>query len=138
MHAYLIGTYRKSIRQQQPGSAIITKDVSLTCMRMLDPAPGWLEIVEIPTFNLYEVIAGNDEHIDKEYARFIQLFNNKWICRYPRPQKVVFDNVSKYKRDFTPLLNDFDIKPVSTTIKNPQANAMVEQGSVPTIIFSSC
>ena len=65
MHVYLIGTYRKSIIQQQPGSAIITKNVSLTCMRMLDPAPGWLEIVEIPTFNLYEVIAGNDEYIDK-------------------------------------------------------------------------
>ena len=58
----------------------------------------------------------------------IQLFNNKWICRYPLPQKVVFDNGYDFKRDYTPLLNDFGIKPVPTTIKNPQANAMVERG----------
>ena len=43
----------------------MTKNISLTCMRIIDPAPGWFKIVEIPTFNLYEVIAGNDECIDK-------------------------------------------------------------------------
>ena len=58
----------------------------------------------------------------------IQFFNKKWICRYPRPQKVVFDNGYDFKRDYTPLLNNFGIKPVLTTIKNPQANAMVERG----------
>ena len=65
VHVDLIGPHSKSIRQKQPGSAIIRKNVSLTCMRMIDPVPGWLEIVEIPTFNLYEVIAGNDEYIYK-------------------------------------------------------------------------
>ena len=59
VHVDLIGPHSKSIRQQQPGSAIIRNNVSLTCMRIIDPVPGWLEIVEIPTFNLYEVIAGN-------------------------------------------------------------------------------
>ena len=37
----------------------------------------------------------------------------------------MFENGSKFKQDFTPLLKDFDIKPVLTTIKN-QANAPVE------------
>ena len=37
----LIGTYRKSIRQQQPGGATIKHDVSLTSMTMIDPAMGW-------------------------------------------------------------------------------------------------
>ena len=39
----------------------------------------------------------------------------------------MFDKVSEFKRDFTPLLNYFDIKPVLTTIKNPQANAPVKR-----------
>ena len=39
----------------------------------------------------------------------------------------MFENGSEFKRDFTPLLNDFDIKPVLTTIKNPQDNAPVER-----------
>ena len=57
----------------------------------------------------------------------IQLFNNKWICRYPRPQKFVFDNGYDFKQYFTPLLKDFDIKHVLTSVKNPQDNAPVEQ-----------
>ena len=32
---------------------------------MIDPATGWLEIVEIPTFDLDKVTVGNDEYIDK-------------------------------------------------------------------------
>ena len=40
---------------------------------------------------------------------------------------MLFDNESEFKRDFTPLLNYFDIKPILTTVKNPQANAPVDQ-----------
>ena len=39
----------------------------------------------------------------------------------------MFDNGSEFKRDFTPLLKDFDIKPVLTSVKDPQANALVER-----------
>ena len=53
--------------------------------------------------------------------------NNIWICRYLYPRKVVFDNGSEFKRDFTPFLKDFDIKPVLTSVKNPQANTLVER-----------
>ena len=34
---------------------------------------------------------------------------------------------SEFKQDFTPLLKDFDVKPVLTSIKNHQANAPVER-----------
>ena len=70
---------------------------------------------------------GNDEYIDKSSARVSQLINNTWLCIYPRPRKVVFDSRSDFKRYFTPLLKDFGIKPVSTSIKKPQANAPVER-----------
>ena len=39
---------------------------------------------------------------------------------------MVFDNGSEFKRDFTPLPKYFDIKPILTTVKNPQANAPVD------------
>ena len=94
---------------------------------MIDPATGWFKIVKILTFNLNEVTSGNDEYIDKSYARVSQLFNNTWLCRYLRPIKVVFENGSKFKRNFTPLLKYIDIKPVLTSIKNTQANAPVER-----------
>ena len=50
-------------------------------MTMIDPATGWLEIVEIPTFDLKEVRIGNDKYIYKSSARVIQLLNNIWLCR---------------------------------------------------------
>ena len=39
----------------------------------------------------------------------------------------MFDISSEFKQDFTPLLKDFYIKPVLTSVKNPQANAPVER-----------
>ena len=39
----------------------------------------------------------------------------------------MFDNGSDFKQEFTILLKDFDIKRVLTSIKNPQANALVER-----------
>ena len=94
---------------------------------MIDPATGCFDIVEIPTFDLEEVALGNDEYIDKPYTRVRQMFNNIWLCRYPHPQNIVFDNGSEFKQYFTPLLKDFDIKPVLTAAMRPQANAPVEQ-----------
>ena len=66
-------------------------------MTMIDPATGWFEIVEIPTFDLEEVTIGNVEYIDKSSARVSQFFNNTGLRRYLRPHKVVFDNSSEYK-----------------------------------------
>ena len=123
----LIGPYSKSIIKHHPGGTVIRNNARLTCMTIIDLATGWFGIVEIPIFDLEEVIIGNDEYIDKSSARVSQLFNNTWLSRYLRPRKVVFDNGSEFKRDFTPMLKDFDIKTVLTSVKNPQSNAPVEQ-----------
>ena len=55
-------------------------------MTMIDPATGWFEIVKITTFDLGALMAGNNEYIYKSYARLSQMFNNTWLCRYPRPR----------------------------------------------------
>ena len=127
VHIYLIGPYIKSIIKHHPDGTAIQNNYSLTCTTMIELATCWFEIVEIPTFDLEEVKIGNDECIYKSSAGVSLLFNNTWICIYPRPQMFVFDNGSKFKRDFTPLLKDFNIKTVLTLVKNPQANAPVER-----------
>ena len=87
-------------------------DRTLLAMTCVDPATGWIEISEIP---------------EKSSARISHIFNSTWLARYPRPKKVIFDNGNKFKKDFLPLLHDFAIKPTPTTIKNPQANAILER-----------
>ena len=126
MHVDLIVPHINSIIQQHTGGTVILKNASLTCVTMIDPGTGWFEIVEIPMFDLEEVALGNDEYIDKSSDRVSQLFKNTWLCIYPRPRKVVFDNVSEFKQDFAPFLKYFDIKPVLTSFNNPQANAPFE------------
>ena len=64
------------MRQQHPGGTIIWKNVSLTCITIIDPVIGWLEIFDIPTFDLNAVTSVNDEYMDKSSARVRQLFNN--------------------------------------------------------------
>ena len=76
VHVDLIVPYSKATRQHQSGGAIIWNNSSITRIAMIDPATGWFKIVKIPTFDLNEVTAVNDESINKSSARVIQLLKN--------------------------------------------------------------
>ena len=65
--------------------------------------------------------------IDKALARSSRLFNKTWLNRYPRPEKVLFNNDSEFKKGFIPLLEDFSVKPKPTTINKPQSNTILER-----------
>ena len=54
-------------------------------MTFTDPVTGWFEIVQVPS-------------ADQSSARILQLFNQTWVSRYPRPQRVRFDNGSEFKK----------------------------------------
>ena len=108
----LIGPY--TIKTNKKDSKGLPIELVLVAMTFIDPATGWFEIAEVP----YE---------DQSSARISKLFDQVWLCRYPRPNRVRFDNGSEFKKDFIPLLEDFAIKPKPTTIKNPQSNAIIER-----------
>ena len=95
-HIDLIGPYTKKVKQHQPDN--IFKDIylQLCCMTFIDPATGWFEITEVPYYDTEEVRLGNNTYISKTSARISLLFNNIWLSRYPRPQRVVFDNKSEF------------------------------------------
>ena len=54
-------------------------------MKMIDPAMGWFEIVEVSTYDLDKITGCNDEFIDKSSSRVSQFLNMKWISRYHCP-----------------------------------------------------
>ena len=48
LHIYLISPYDKLIIKQHPCGTIIKKDVSLTYIKMIDPATGWFNFFKVP------------------------------------------------------------------------------------------
>jgi transposase InsO family protein len=54
-------------------------------------------------------------------------FHNNWLCRYPRPIQVTFDNGSEFKSVFKEMCDDLGIKGRPTTSYDPQGNSILER-----------
>ena len=100
------------------------------CLTMIDPATSWFELVELPNKSVTYVRKGKeitDIIIDKSSAQISVLFNKQWLSRYPRASYIIYDNGSEFKLHFKELCDTYGIERKPTTIKNPQANAILER-----------
>ena len=100
------------------------------CLTMIDQATGWFEIIELPNECLTVTRKGKeitDVVIDKSSAQISRLFNKQWLSRYPRATNVIYDNGSEFKLHFAALCDTYGIKRKPTTVKNPQANSILER-----------
>ena len=50
-----------------------------------------------------------------------------WLTRYPRPRKIITDNGAEFKKDFRTISTDYGVQLKNTTVKNPQANGVLER-----------
>ena len=82
-------------------------------MTMIDPATGWLEIAKI----------------DTKYADNIaNVAEQTWLARYPWPEQVTYDRGTEFMAEFqTMVKQDYNINTKPITVRNPQANAIVER-----------
>jgi transposase InsO family protein len=100
------------------------------CLTMIDPATAWFEIIELPIASVKVLRKGEEVSeiiIDKSSAQTSRLFNKQWVSRYPRPKMVIYDNGSEFKLYFEELCETYKIKRKPTSVKNPQANAIIER-----------
>ena len=81
-------------------------------MTFIDPATGWFEITEIKNKNTVNI----SHQVDVV-----------WLTRYPRPRKIITDNGAEFKKDFRTISTDYGVKLTKTTVKNPQANGVLER-----------
>jgi hypothetical protein len=82
-------------------------------LTMVDVCTNWTELALIPTTSSRTVATQ---------------FDINWLCRYPRPTEVGYDNGKEFIGDeFRELLVSYDITPKPTTVKNPTAQAIVER-----------
>jgi hypothetical protein len=100
------------------------------CLTMIDPATGWFELIELPLASV-EIIRKGEEIeeiiIDKSSAQVSRLFNQQWLSRYPRAKYIIYDNGSEFKLNFEALCESYGIERKPTTVRNPQANAILER-----------
>ena len=99
------------------GPYTVTKNkrekISLWCCTMIDPATGWVEIVEINTKSADEII---------------NIVDQAWLSRYPWPTKVISDRGGEFMAEFRQSLEDgYGITKRTITTRNPQANSVLER-----------
>ena len=68
-----------------------------------------------------------EEIFDKTSERIARLVNKTWLSRYPRCCYIIYNNGSEFKLNFEYLSETYGIKRKPTTVKNPQANAILER-----------
>jgi hypothetical protein len=109
---------------------------------MINPATSWFEIAELSISQPSELDIpmgtnghkGKDTHIqqkqpyfDKSSATVSTLVNRTWFSIYPRSQYIVYDNGSEFKLHFETLCETNGLKCKPTSVKNLQANAILER-----------
>ena len=84
---------------------MITKKVH--AVTMIDNAMGWPEIAQL----------------DEKKAKYLaKRFDAQWLCRCPRPAKVVCNNGGEFiGGKFQELLHSYSVEQVPTTVANPQS-----------------
>ena len=85
---------------------------SFLAFTAIDPATGWFECVPLPNKESYSVM---------------EAFHNAWLCRYPRPQSIRYDNGSEFKSVFEEMCDNYGMKRKPTTIYNPRSNGIIER-----------
>ena len=113
--------------------------IDFMCLTMIDPASSWFEIAELPVMEYItppsHTKKGTKTHktqtketyFDKTSTMISHLVNKTWFSRYPRCQHIIYDNGSEFKLHFESLCDSYGIKRKPTSVKNPQANAILER-----------
>jgi len=89
-----------------------TKTHKLRALTMIDPATGWFEIKDLQAVDSGTVM---------------EAFHNEWLCRYPQPTYVGFDNGSEFKKLFKEMCDNYGLETKRSTAYNPQGNSMIER-----------
>jgi transposase InsO family protein len=89
-------------------------DLICKCVTMIDPATGWFEI---------------QQYDDKQSITVANIVEQEWFSRYPWPTQITFDRGSEFiGQDFQKMIKeDYAIKAKPITVRNPQANSIVER-----------
>ena len=113
--------------------------IDFMCLTMIDPTTSWLKILELLVVETPAIPIGKQgrkgtstyttpkvPYFDKSSAMISTLANKTWFSWYPHCQQVNYDNGSEFKLCFEAICDTYGIKHKPTSVKNRQANAILE------------
>jgi hypothetical protein len=107
-------------------------------LTIINPATSWFEIVELPTVRVTVPKGGKGKKatcldytkdasiFDRTSAQISNQVYKSWFSRYPCCRYMICDNGNQIKLNFRALCKTYGVKHKPTSIKNPQANAILE------------
>jgi hypothetical protein len=106
----LIGPYTMKKRKNKKKKE---QEPVLWCVTMIDPATGWFEMKELP---------------DKHAITVADIVEQTWLTRYPWPTEITYDKGTEFMAEFaTMITKDYGMKKRGASVRNPQANAILER-----------
>ena len=109
----LVGPWKILVEQALGDGQTREQTISFQALTIIDEGTALLEIEPYHSATSLEIAT---------------LFDLEWLCRYPRPVRVRYDNGSEFLgQEFQEMLTSYGIKRQPTTVKNPQANAILER-----------
>jgi hypothetical protein len=112
--------------------------INFMCLTMINPTTSWFKIVELPTVRVTVPKGGKGkkatcldytkdaEIFDKTSAQISNLVYKCWFSKYSCCGYMIYDNGTEFKFHFCDLCKTYGVKRKPTSIKNPQANAILE------------
>ena len=86
------------------------------------------EFKALTIINLGTCLTEIAPYVTKQADAIAEIFNRVWLCQYPWPSQWYHNNGSKFiGAEFQEMLVSLGIKAKPTTVKNLQANAVLEQ-----------
>jgi hypothetical protein len=114
--------------------------IDFMCLTMINPSTSWFKIVELPTVRVTVPKGGKGKKatcldytkdaeiiFDKTSAQISNLVYKCWFSRYPCCHYMIYANGSEFKFHFRDLCKTYGLKRKPASIKNPQANAILER-----------
>jgi hypothetical protein len=116
--------------------------IDFMCITMINPATSWFEIVKLLVSLLHELdipmgtkgqrskdthIQAKQPYFDKSSATVGNIINRTWFSHYSCSQYIIYDNGSEFKLHFETLCDSYSLKCKPTSVRNPQANAILKR-----------
>jgi hypothetical protein len=112
-HSIAVDTIGPWIILQSPHSSKSKESMTLQALTIIDLNTHLMEIVALK---------------NKESITVARSLDQVWLCRYPRSVDCLHDNGTEFvSTKFQELLQSYGIRSKLTTVKNPQANGILER-----------